>query len=202
MWPASASSASELASSPPRPRRRRKTAVSASAIRSPRACTSPTPMRCWSGRARMASWPWLVAMVMAAAGRAIGARPSVALAVGLRPGPLPWWEAAMASSLSLVLVRLLAIVVLVLFNGFFVAAEFALVRSRRTRLEARAAEGDRLAGLALRGTTNISSLLSASQLGRHAGQPRIGMGRAIGLLRHRSATRWAPSHSPSSSRSG
>jgi CBS domain containing-hemolysin-like protein len=64
-----------------------------------------------------------------------------------------------------VLVRLLAIVVLVLFNGFFVAAEFALVRSRRTRLEARAAEGDRLAGLALRGTTNISSLLSASQLG-------------------------------------
>ena len=65
----------------------------------------------------------------------------------------------------MVLVRLLAIVVLVLFNGFFVAAEFALVRSRRTRLEARAAEGDRLAGLALRGTTNISSLLSASQLG-------------------------------------
>ena len=65
----------------------------------------------------------------------------------------------------MVLVRLLAIVVLVLFNGFFVAAEFALVRSRRSRLEARAAEGDRLAGLALRGTTNISSLLSASQLG-------------------------------------
>ena len=65
----------------------------------------------------------------------------------------------------MVLVRLLAIVALVLFNGFFVAAEFALVRSRRTRLEARAAEGDRLAGLALRGTTNISSLLSASQLG-------------------------------------
>lgn len=63
------------------------------------------------------------------------------------------------------LVRLLAIIALVLLNGFFVGAEFALVRSRRTRLEARAADGDRLAGLALRGTTNIPSLLSASQLG-------------------------------------
>jgi CBS domain containing-hemolysin-like protein len=64
-----------------------------------------------------------------------------------------------------VFVRLLAIIALVLLNGFFVAAEFALVRSRRTRLEGRATDGDRLAGLALRGTTNIPSLLSASQLG-------------------------------------
>jgi len=61
--------------------------------------------------------------------------------------------------------RLLAIVTLVFFNGFFVGAEFALVRSRRTRLEAMARDGDRLAGLALRATTNIPSLLSASQLG-------------------------------------
>jgi CBS domain containing-hemolysin-like protein len=53
----------------------------------------------------------------------------------------------------------------VLLNGFFVGAEFALVRSRRTRLEAQAADGDRLAGLALRATSNIPSLLSASQLG-------------------------------------
>jgi len=34
-----------------------------------------------------------------------------------------------------VLARLIAIAVLMLVNGFFVAAEFALVRSRRTRLE-------------------------------------------------------------------
>jgi len=61
--------------------------------------------------------------------------------------------------------RLLAIVTLVLLNGFFVAAEFALVRSRRTRLASMAGDGDRLAGLALRATTNIPSLLSASQLG-------------------------------------
>ncbi|SRR5579883_876883 len=65
----------------------------------------------------------------------------------------------------MVLVRLLAVIALVLLNGFFVGAEFALVRSRRTRLEARAEDGDRLSALALRGTTNIPALLSASQLG-------------------------------------
>jgi CBS domain containing-hemolysin-like protein len=64
-----------------------------------------------------------------------------------------------------VLARLLAIGTLVLLNGFFVGAEFALVRSRRTRLEAMSRNGDRLAALALRATSNIPSLLSASQLG-------------------------------------
>jgi CBS domain containing-hemolysin-like protein len=56
-------------------------------------------------------------------------------------------------------------VVLVLLNGYFVAAEFALVRSRRTRLEAMVRRGDRFARLALRATSNISGLMSASQLG-------------------------------------
>jgi CBS domain containing-hemolysin-like protein len=64
-----------------------------------------------------------------------------------------------------VLVRVLAVIALVCLNGFFVGAEFALVRARRTRLEARASEGDRLAALALRATSNISAMLSASQLG-------------------------------------
>ena len=63
------------------------------------------------------------------------------------------------------LVRVLAVIALVCVNGFFVSAEFALVRSRRSRLEAMAGEGDRLAALALRATTNIRALLSASQLG-------------------------------------
>jgi CBS domain containing-hemolysin-like protein len=61
--------------------------------------------------------------------------------------------------------RLFAIVVLLLFNGFFVAAEFALVRSRRTRLEAMARGGDSKAQLALRATGMLPRLLSASQLG-------------------------------------
>jgi len=49
-----------------------------------------------------------------------------------------------------VLGRLVIIVVLLLLNGYFVGVEFALVRSRRTRLEAMARGGDRLARLALR----------------------------------------------------
>jgi CBS domain containing-hemolysin-like protein len=53
----------------------------------------------------------------------------------------------------------------VLLNAFFVGAEFALVRSRRTRLEAMTRSGDRLARIALRASSNISRVLSASQLG-------------------------------------
>ena len=61
--------------------------------------------------------------------------------------------------------RLLAIILLVLLNAFFVGAEFALVRSRRTRLEAMVRSGDRLAHFAVRASSNISRILSASQLG-------------------------------------
>ncbi|MEO5590180.1 MAG: hemolysin family protein [Gemmatimonadaceae bacterium] len=60
---------------------------------------------------------------------------------------------------------MLAILALVLLNGFFVAAEFSLVRARRTRLEAMVRGGDRLARIALRASSNISRVLSASQLG-------------------------------------
>jgi len=67
--------------------------------------------------------------------------------------------------LAPVIGRLLGIVVLLLLNGFFVAAEFALVRSRRTRLDAMARAGDAKARLALRATGNLPRLLSASQLG-------------------------------------
>ena len=61
--------------------------------------------------------------------------------------------------------RILLIAVLLLTNGYFVGVEFALVRSRRTRLEAMARGGDRLARLALRAIANIGRLLSATQLG-------------------------------------
>ena len=68
-------------------------------------------------------------------------------------------------NLVVVLGRIVAIVVLLLLNGFFVAVEFALVRSRRTRLEAMARGGDRLARLTLHGIANLGRMLSASQLG-------------------------------------
>jgi CBS domain containing-hemolysin-like protein len=64
-----------------------------------------------------------------------------------------------------VLPRLIAIAVLLLLNGFFVAAEFALVRSRRTRLESMARTGDWKARLALRAAGNLARVYSASQLG-------------------------------------
>jgi CBS domain containing-hemolysin-like protein len=64
-----------------------------------------------------------------------------------------------------VLPRLIAILVLLVANGFFVAAEFALVRSRRTRLESLARTGDWKARVALRASGNLGRVLSASQLG-------------------------------------
>src|SRR5688572_3462456 len=76
-----------------------------------------------------------------------------------------WRLRRAAPYLAPVIGRLLAIVVLLLFNGFFVAAEFALVRSRRTRLDAMARNGDTKASLALRATGSLPRLLSASQLG-------------------------------------
>jgi CBS domain containing-hemolysin-like protein len=64
-----------------------------------------------------------------------------------------------------VLSRLILIVVLLLLNGFFVAAEFAMVRSRRTRLESMARTGDWKARVALRASGNLARVYSASQLG-------------------------------------
>ena len=61
--------------------------------------------------------------------------------------------------------RVLSIALLLLLNGYFVAVEFALVRSRRTRLEAMTRTGDRKARIALKATANLPRLLSASQLG-------------------------------------
>ncbi|MGH2900919.1 MAG: hemolysin family protein, partial [Solirubrobacteraceae bacterium] len=58
-----------------------------------------------------------------------------------------------------------AVVVLILANGFFVAAEFALVRARRGRLEEMAATGDRKARLVLAQLDDLSEYLSACQFG-------------------------------------
>src|SRR6266850_2343072 len=63
------------------------------------------------------------------------------------------------------LLKLLAIVFLVVTNGFFVASEFALVSVRRARLEARAAAGSNNARAALRLLDNPTIFISAVQLG-------------------------------------
>ena len=61
--------------------------------------------------------------------------------------------------------RIAVIVVLLVLNGYFVAVEFALVRSRRTRLQAMVRAGDPLARFALAASGNLARVLSASQLG-------------------------------------
>jgi CBS domain containing-hemolysin-like protein len=60
---------------------------------------------------------------------------------------------------------LLAVFVLVLLNGFFVAAEFAYVRSRRGTLEAEAQAGKRGARAAITIIDDLSRYLSSCQLG-------------------------------------
>jgi CBS domain containing-hemolysin-like protein len=63
------------------------------------------------------------------------------------------------------LLFLLGVIVLVALNGFFVAAEFALVRSRESKMQALRDEGARGAALALRQIDAIDEYLSACQLG-------------------------------------
>ncbi len=62
-------------------------------------------------------------------------------------------------------VGLLAVVLLILATGFFVAAEFALARARVVRLEAMASAGSRSAALATRQSHEIDRYLAACQLG-------------------------------------
>jgi CBS domain containing-hemolysin-like protein len=63
------------------------------------------------------------------------------------------------------LLLLFGVAVLVAANGFFVAAEFALVRARESRLEALRDQGARGAALALKQIDRIDEYLSACQLG-------------------------------------
>src|SRR3954470_18470371 len=60
---------------------------------------------------------------------------------------------------------LLAVLVLVLLNAFFVAAEFALVRSRKTHLQQDADLGRRGAATAVAMMDDLSRYLSAAQVG-------------------------------------
>jgi CBS domain containing-hemolysin-like protein len=61
--------------------------------------------------------------------------------------------------------KLLFTAVLIAVNAFFVIAEYALIRSRRARLEVMRDEGQRGAGLALSQLANINEYISAVQIG-------------------------------------
>jgi CBS domain containing-hemolysin-like protein len=70
-----------------------------------------------------------------------------------------------SESWELITVKLFAVLLLVLANGFFVAAEFSLVYVRRTRVAAKAAEGSKGAKAALRLLHKPTLFISAVQLG-------------------------------------
>lgn len=65
----------------------------------------------------------------------------------------------------LLLLKVLAVAVLVFLNGFFVAAEFALVKIRDTQLDPLIAKGRRMAKVTRRVLRNLDASLSACQLG-------------------------------------
>ncbi len=66
---------------------------------------------------------------------------------------------------SIIVLELLAVAFLVFLNGFFVAAEFALVKVRDTQLEPLVNKGHKRAKIARAILNNLDAALSATQLG-------------------------------------
>ena len=71
----------------------------------------------------------------------------------------------MDSPSSYTFLKLFAAFVFVAINAFFVAAEFSIVKIRRSRLEEIEAHGNKKAKLAIKVTSSLDSYLSATQLG-------------------------------------
>ena len=82
---------------------------------------------------------------------------------------------ATAESWLWISLKLFAVLVLVLLNGFFVAAEFAYVGVRRSRIETLAEEGSVSAKRLLNLLNNLNAYLSASQLGITLASLALGM---------------------------
>lgn len=64
-----------------------------------------------------------------------------------------------------IILRLIAVLLLVLANAFFVAAEFGLVGARRSRIDAMASRGDRGAKVVQQTLKHLDLYISATQLG-------------------------------------
>jgi CBS domain containing-hemolysin-like protein len=96
------------------------------------------------------------------------------------------------------------ILLLIAANGFFVAAEFALVKVRASQLRPLAQKGGRRARAALRATQRLDAALSATQLGitlaslglGWLGEPFVA-GRLVPLLEHWGVTNPATVHTVS-----
>lgn len=71
----------------------------------------------------------------------------------------------MDENLLLNLIKLAAVILLVLANGFFVAAEFSLVSVRRTRIAELVTQGNATASLVQKAIENPDRVIAATQLG-------------------------------------
>src|SRR5207249_7780233 len=69
-------------------------------------------------------------------------------------------------TVSSILLKLLAVGALVLLNGFFVAAELAMVKIRGTQLDTLVLKGHRRAKIARQLIRNLDAAISATQLDR------------------------------------
>jgi CBS domain containing-hemolysin-like protein len=69
------------------------------------------------------------------------------------------------SSISSILIRIGLVILVVLANGYFVAAEFAIVSVRRSRIEPLAEEGNKRAQVVQRYLDNVSAFISTCQVG-------------------------------------
>lgn len=66
---------------------------------------------------------------------------------------------------GIIFLKLLAVVFLVLLNGFFVASEFAIVKVRASQLDALVAQDNGRVRLARHVTSHLDAYLAATQLG-------------------------------------
>ena len=71
----------------------------------------------------------------------------------------------MSTDPSVILLKIVAVMALVFLNGFFVAAEFALVKIRETQLDELLAKGNRRAAGVREVLSHLDRYLSAAQLG-------------------------------------
>src|SRR4029077_18626206 len=83
--------------------------------------------------------------------------------------PFALWLAVSAldrwDSPAVIISKLLVIAALVALNGFFVAAEFALVKVRHSQVHALTMEGNKRATISQHVVENLNAYLSACQLG-------------------------------------
>ena len=69
------------------------------------------------------------------------------------------------SSLSSIVIRLVLVLLVVLANGYFVAAEFAMVSVRRSRISALVEEGNKRAVIVMRFLDDLTGFISTCQVG-------------------------------------